>query len=79
VASFLLTFTISFDEFILAFFLAGTDATLPLHIWSQLRFPDKLPSVLALGAIIVVLSTLVIFTAELIRRGGAQLSSKPKV
>ncbi len=72
VASVLLTFTISFDEFVLAFFLSGTDATLPVHIWSQLRFPEKLPSVLALGAIIVVASTLVIFAAELARRGGVQ-------
>lgn len=79
VASFLLTFTISFDEFILAFFLAGTDATLPLHIWSQLRFPDKLPSVLALGAIIVMVSTVVIFAAELIRRGGVDLGKNSKV
>ncbi len=79
VASVLLTFTISFDEFVLAFFLAGTDATLPIHIWSQLRFPDKLPSTLALGAIIVVASTVVIFAAELIRRGGVQVSKQSKV
>ena len=79
VASFLLTFTISFDEFILAFFLAGSDSTLPLHIWSQLRFPEKLPSVLALGAIIVVASTIVIFVAELVRRTGVQSGSKTKV
>ena len=74
VASLLLTFTISFDEFVLAFFLCGTDATLPVHIWSQLRFPERLPSVLSLGAIIVVASTVVIFAAELIRRGGVQLT-----
>ena len=73
VASLLLTFTISFDEFVLAFFLCGTDATLPVHIWSQLRFPEKLPSVLSLGAIVVVASTVVVFTAELVRRGGVQL------
>ena len=79
VASLLLTFTISFDEFILAFFLSGTDATLPVHIWSQLRFPDKLPSVLALGAVIVVLSTIIILFAELIRRGGVQLNKQSKV
>ncbi len=79
VASLLLTFTISFDEFVLAFFLAGTDSTLPLHIWGQLRFPDKLPSTLALGAIIVVLSTVVIFAAELIRRSGVQVGGKSKV
>ena len=74
VASLLLTFTISFDEFVLAFFLSGSDATLPIHIWSQLRFPEKLPAVLSLGAIIVVLSTLVILAAELVRRSGVQLT-----
>ena len=79
VASILLTFTISFDEFVLAFFLAGTDSTLPLHIWSQLRFPEKLPSTLALGAIIVVASTIVIFSAELIRRGGVQFTKQSEV
>lgn len=79
VASLLLTFTISFDEFVLAFFLSGTDATLPVHIWSQLRFPEKLPSVLALGAIIVVVSTIVILFAEVIRRGGVQLDKQSKV
>lgn len=79
IASILLTFTFSFDEFVLAFFLGGTDATLPLHIWSQLRFPDKLPSVLALGAIIVVASTIVIFAAEWIRRGGVQLTEQSKI
>ena len=79
VASILLTFTISFDEFVLAFFLAGTDATLPIHIWSQLRFPDRLPSVLALGAIIVVVSTIVIFFAEFVRRGGVQLTKRSNV
>ena len=62
----------------LAFFLSGSDATLPLHIWSQLRFPERLPSVLSLGAIIVVVSTIVVFVAELVRRGGVQLTP-PKV
>ena len=49
VSSLLITFTISLDEFIIAFFLTGTDVTLPVYIWSQLRFPTKLPSVMALG------------------------------
>ena len=74
VASLLLTFTISFDEFVLAFFLAGSDSTLPILIWSQLRFPEKLPSVLSLGAIIVVLSMLVVLAAELTRRRGVALT-----
>jgi len=72
VASLLLTFTISFDEFVLAFFLAGTDVTLPVFIWSQLRFPPKLPAVLALGACILVASFVVVTFAEWFRRRGVQ-------
>ncbi|TIQ96183.1 MAG: ABC transporter permease, partial [Mesorhizobium sp.] len=49
VSAFMLAFLTSFDEFIVAFFLAGTEPTLPLYIWSQLRFPKSLPTVMALG------------------------------
>ncbi len=69
-ASLLLCFTISFDEFIMAFFLAGTDPTLPIYIWSQLRFPQRLPSVLALGACILVISFFVVFFSHWLRRRG---------
>jgi len=72
VASLLLCFTISFDEFLLAFFLAGDQATLPVYIWSQLRFPNKLPSVLALGSCILVASAVIVILAELVRRLGVQ-------
>ncbi len=72
IASLLLSFTISFDEFILAFFLSGTDPTLPVFIWSPLRFPARLPAVLALGASILVISFFVITFAEWVRRRGVQ-------
>jgi len=75
IASLLLTFTISFDEFVLAFFLAGTDVTLPLFIWSMLRFPQKLPMVLALGACILVVSFVVVTFAEWVRRRGVQIKT----
>ncbi len=68
IASLLLTFTISFDEFLLAFFLTGNDSTLPLYIWSQLRFPAKLPAVLALGTAILIVSFAMVIAAELLRR-----------
>lgn len=68
VASLLLTFTISFDEFLLAFFLTGTDSTLPIYIWSQLRFPAKLPAVLALGSAILVVTCAIVIVAERLRR-----------
>lgn len=70
-ASLLLCFTISFDEFIMAFFLAGTEPTLPIYIYSQLRFPAKLPGVLALGALILVVSFFVVFISQWLRRRGS--------
>ncbi len=79
IASLLLCFTISFDEFILAFFLAGTEVTMPIYIWSQLRFPAKLPSVLALGACILVVSFFVVTFAEWVRRRGVQLKTSSGV
>ncbi|MGI9482573.1 MAG: ABC transporter permease [Hyphomicrobiales bacterium] len=69
-ASLLLCFTISFDEFIMAFFLAGTDPTLPIYIFSQLRFPVKLPGVLAMGALILVVSFFVVVFSQWLRRRG---------
>jgi spermidine/putrescine transport system permease protein len=70
VASLLLSFTISFDEFITAFFLSGTDATLPMYIWSQLRFPREFPSVLALSTLILLASFALVFAALWIGRLG---------
>lgn len=37
VAAFLLCFTMSFDEFIVAWFVAGFSRTLPIEIWNSLR------------------------------------------
>ncbi|MCB1386375.1 MAG: ABC transporter permease [Nitratireductor sp.] len=68
VSSMLVTFTISLDEFILAFFLTGTEPTLPVYIWGQLRFAAKLPNVLALGSILIALSLVMLTVAELVRR-----------
>ncbi|MEE8500765.1 MAG: ABC transporter permease [Kiloniellales bacterium] len=75
IASLLLCFTISFDEFVLSFFLAGPDATLPIYIWGQLRFPAKLPGVLALGTCILAASFMVVVFAEWFRRRGVQLGT----
>ncbi|MFC3076409.1 ABC transporter permease [Shinella pollutisoli] len=68
VSSLLVTFTISLDEFILAFFLSGTEPTLPVYIWGQLRFAAKLPGVLALGTIMIAASILMLTLAEILRR-----------
>lgn len=72
ISSLLICFTISLDEFIIAFFLTGTDVTLPVYIWSQLRFPAKLPSIMALGTILLTLSILMLVLGEWVRRRSAR-------
>jgi spermidine/putrescine transport system permease protein len=72
IASLLLTFITSFDEFLLAYFLSGTEATLPVYIWGQLRFPERLPMVLALGTIILTVSVGLVILAEYVRNLGAR-------
>ena len=67
---------ISFDEFVVAFFLTGTENTLPVYLFSQLRFPNKLPGTLALGSAILLGSALLVVAAELLRKLGVQ-SAKP--
>ena len=67
-ASFIIGFTISLDEFMIAFFLTGTEPTLPVYIWAQFRFPVKLPSVMALGTILLVVSLLLLSLSEFFRR-----------
>ncbi len=74
ISSLLISFTISLDEFIIAFFLTGTDVTLPVYIWGQLRFPARLPAIMALGFLMVSLSFVLLLTAEYFRRRANRLT-----
>jgi len=71
-AAFLMTFTASFDEFLFALFMSGTEPTLPVYIWTQVRVPDTLPAVLALGALIFMVSVILIVFAAWLRRLGTK-------
>lgn len=62
VAACLLTFTLSFDEVIVTFFLAGTQPTFPLFIWAQTRFGFT-PEINAIVTIIGTLSIILIVIA----------------
>jgi spermidine/putrescine transport system permease protein len=67
VSAWLTAFTVSFDEFALALFLAGTQPTFPVYLFSQLRFANRLPIMIAL-AVLMMLGTLVlVFIAERVR------------
>ena len=78
ISSLLIAFTLSLDEFIIAFFLTGTDATLPVYIWGLLRFPAKLPGVFALGFIMLLLSLVLLSLSEFFRRRMIRLAGASK-
>lgn len=76
IASMLICFIISLDEFIIAFFLSGNEPTLPVYLWGQLRFPARLPVVMALGTILVALSITLLLIANYFRRRGLARTGK---
>jgi len=76
VSSLLVAFSCSLDEFIVAFFLTGSQPTLPVYIFGQFRFPAKVPVVMALGTILVALSITMLMVAEYFRRRGLARSGK---
>jgi spermidine/putrescine transport system permease protein len=76
IAAFLVCFTISFDEYAISSFLVGTQTTLPVYLYSQLRFPKRLPIVVALAAILMVSSILLLVMAEWLRGYGQTTSKK---
>jgi len=68
-SSFLIAFTISFDEFAIASFLAPPGApTYPVVLYSSSRTPALLPEVIAIGSIVIVVSLLLVAMAEVGRR-----------
>jgi spermidine/putrescine transport system permease protein len=68
-SSFLIAFTISFDEFAIASFLAPPGSpTYPVVLYSSSRTPALLPEVIAIGSIVIVVSLAIVVLAEVVRR-----------
>ena len=78
VAAFLICFTISFDEFAIASFLVGTQPTLPVYLYSQLRFPTRLPLVVSMASILMTGSMILVLLSEWLRRIGQTSSRRAK-
>ena len=70
VSAWLTAFTVSFDEFALALFLAGTEPTFPVYLFSQLRFANRLPIMIALAVLLMIGTLTLVFIGERIRRAG---------
>ncbi len=68
ISAWITAFTVSFDEFAIALFLAGKDTTFPVYLYGQLRFANQLPVLIA-GAVLLMAGTLtLIVVADRIRR-----------
>ena len=66
-AGFLLSFTFSFDDFVVAFFVAGPLNTLPIYVFSSIR-RGVTPEINAIGTAIMVFSLVMLFGAQLLLR-----------
>jgi ABC-type spermidine/putrescine transport system permease subunit II len=65
IAGALLAFTLSLDEFIITYFLIGTNITLPIFIYTQIKFGIT-PEVNALASMLLAASLLVLALAFLL-------------
>lgn len=66
-AGFLLAFTFSFDDFIIALFVAGPDNTLPLYVFSSIR-RGVTPKINAIASVMLGVTLTLLFTAQILLR-----------
>ncbi len=71
ISSLIFAFFISFDELVFALFVMGGKVTLPVRIWSDLQqFLN--PTIAAVSTIFIVVTTLAMIAAEILRRRSAR-------
>lgn len=68
-AAFVISATLSWDEFVIAFLLSRFDVTLPVVIWSMLRSGLN-PELNAAGSLVFAVSILLLLGVELLLRRG---------
>jgi putative spermidine/putrescine transport system permease protein len=76
VSTAIFAFFISFDELIIALFLMGQKQTLPVRIWTDLRF-ELSPTIAPISTLMVVVTTVAMGAAEILRRRTARLQATP--
>jgi spermidine/putrescine transport system permease protein len=75
-AGFLLSFTFSFDDFIIAFFVAGSETTLPIYVFSSIR-RGVTPEINAIGTMVLAVSLILLIAAQAILQTGRRGSARP--
>ncbi|MFK7859251.1 MAG: ABC transporter permease [Granulosicoccus sp.] len=75
IAGYLLSFTFSFDDFIIAFFVAGSETTLPVYVFSSIR-RGVTPEINAIGTLVLASSLTLLVIASFLLRAREQWSLK---
>ncbi len=68
-SGFLLAFTFSFDDFIVAFFVAGSKTTLPMYVFASIK-RGVTPEINAIATLVLVASILLVVVAQVLLRPG---------
>ena len=76
VAGALLAFALSFDEIIVTTFTAGTDTTLPIWIYSNLRLPNQRPIVNVVALVVILLSAIPVYASQRLSSGSTGVSAR---
>jgi spermidine/putrescine transport system permease protein len=76
VAGFLLGFTFSFDDYVVASFVNGSRNTLPIYVFSSIR-RGVTPEINAIGTSVMAFSLTVLIVAQVLLRRQARKSSAP--
>jgi spermidine/putrescine transport system permease protein len=70
ISALLVAFVVSVDEVVIASFVAGDQVTLPVYLYSGLRFAEKTMILIPVATVMIVASFGVVVASELIRRAG---------
>jgi spermidine/putrescine transport system permease protein len=71
VAAALVVFTLSVDEFVIAYFTAGQTTTFPIQVYSMIRF-GVTPAINAVATMLIGFSMVLVFVALYLNRGRSE-------
>lgn len=71
-AGFLLSFTYSFDEYVITSFVKGRVTTLPIYVFSSIRRPPVKPDINAIAAVILATTLVLLLASWLVYRRGSR-------
>jgi spermidine/putrescine transport system permease protein len=69
-SAFLIAFVVSIDEVVVASFLVSDSVTYPIYLYSGLKFPEKTQTLIPVATVMILLSFMLAFLAEGLRRVG---------